>query len=130
MKTDKTYLFLCLLLLFTITSWISSCSHKADLSGIPAVCFERDVFPIFLNSCAKPACHDGTGESELVLTDFSSIRNGVVPGAPYSSPLYKSIISTTGENKMPPDQPISIDNRILIRVWIEQGAEQIPCPGK
>ncbi len=130
MKTDKTFLFLCFILFFAIASWVSSCSHKADLSGIPPVCFDRDVFPIFLNSCAKPACHDGSGESELVLTSYSVIRNGVVPGAPYSSSLYKSIIATSGENKMPPDQPLTIDNRILIRVWIEQGAEQIPCPGK
>jgi hypothetical protein len=130
MKTDKVLLFLVLLLLFTVTSWIVSCTHTADLSGLPAVCFDRDVLPVFLNSCAKSGCHDGGGESGLVLNTYSNIMNGVVPGAPNSSSVYKSIVKTTGENKMPPDQPLSTENRILIRIWIEQGAVQTPCPGK
>ncbi len=130
MKTDKVPLFLGLLFLFTVTSWIVSCSHSADLSGLPAVCFDRDLLPVFLNSCAKSGCHDGSGESGLVLNSYSNIMNGVVPGSPNSSSVYKSIVKTTGENKMPPDQPLSTDNRILIRIWIEQGAGQTPCPGK
>jgi hypothetical protein len=130
MKTDKVFLFLSLLLLITVTSWIVSCKHNADLSGLPSVCFDRDVFPIFLNSCAKSGCHDGGGESDLILNSYSGIMDGVVPGAPNSSSVYKSIVKTTGENKMPPDQPLSTDNRILIRIWIEQGAVQTPCPGK
>ncbi|MBG0857912.1 MAG: hypothetical protein IQL11_00305, partial [Bacteroidales bacterium] len=35
---------------------------------------------------------------------------------------------TSGENKMPPDQPLSLENRIIIRLWIEQGAMLTTCP--
>jgi hypothetical protein len=29
---------------------------------------------------------------------------------------------------MPPDKPLSLDNRINIRLWIEQGAMPTVCP--
>jgi hypothetical protein len=29
---------------------------------------------------------------------------------------------------MPPKQPLSLENRTLIRVWIEQGAAETTCP--
>lgn len=127
-KADKTILFLGLVTAVTLFSWIASCTHKADLSEFEEVCFERDVLPVFLNSCAITDCHDGTGESDLVLKNFVQINHAVEPGKPYSSELYKAIIATYGENKMPPDQPLSLENRTKIRLWIEQGAALTICP--
>lgn len=128
MKTDKIVLFLITVFLVTSISWVISCTHKADISGIPEICFERDVLPIFLNNCANKNCHDGSGESELLLNSYTDILRGVVPGYPYSSSIYKSIIKKTGENKMPPLQPLTLENRVKIRLWIEQGAVQSACP--
>ena len=113
MKPDKIHLFLALLIIITIASWITSCSHKADITGLPEVCFERDILPIYINNCAITGCHDGV--------------NTVVPGNPGSSRSYQAIISKWGQNKMPPSQPVSLENRIMIRVWIEQGARQTVC---
>ncbi len=112
----------------TTFSWISSCTHNADINNIPEICFERDVLPVFQNSCAIAGCHDGTGESDLRLTSFVQIKDAVEPGKPYSSEIYKAIISTFGENKMPPGPPLSLENRTLIRLWIEQGAALTICP--
>jgi hypothetical protein len=84
--------------------------------------------PIFLNSCAISGCHDGQGESDLVLNSYLNISHAVVPGYPYQSKVYKSIIANSGEKKMPPDQPLSLENRTLIRIWIEQGAKLTICP--
>ena len=128
MKVDKIFLFWGLVLFFTIITWISSCTHKADLENIPEICFEKDILPIFLNSCAISGCHDGTGESDLRLTGYVPISHAVEPGEPYASEIYKSIIATTGENVMPPGQPLSLEKRIMIRVWIEQGARLTTCP--
>ncbi|MCU0462134.1 MAG: hypothetical protein MUF36_08990 [Bacteroidales bacterium] len=128
MKVDKTLIFLGIVLILTIFSWISSCTHKPDIGNIPEVCFEKDVLQIFQNSCAISGCHDGSGESDLRLTSYVPISHAVEPGKPYSSEVYKAIISTTGENKMPPDQPLSLENRTLIRLWIEQGAALTTCP--
>ena len=127
MKIDKIYLFSGLIFILTSLSWISSCIHQADIGNIPEVCFERDVLPIFQNSCAISGCHNGTGESDLDLSSYVPISHAVEPGKPYSSKIYKSIIATSGENKMPPDQPLSADNRTIIRLWIEQGAGLTTC---
>jgi hypothetical protein len=53
---------------------------------------------------------------------------GIKAGDPNDSEIYKAITKTSGEDKMPPDQPLSADNRTLIRLWIEQGAKETTCP--
>ena len=124
MKPDKIFLSLALLIILTTFSWISSCTHKANIEGIQQVCY-NEVDTIFYNSCWNPQlgdCHDGTGEPE----NFSipaNIINSVVPGNPDASRSYQAIIATRGENRMPPSGPISLDNRTIIRLWIEQGAK-------
>lgn len=127
MKISKIFLSLTLLSIIMIVVWVASCTHQADISGIPEVCFEGDVLPIFKNSCAISGCHDGSGESELILNNYVDISHSVVPGDPFSSPTYKAIIAKTGEGKMPPGQPLSVENRTLIRLWIEQGAALTTC---
>ena len=127
MKADKIYVSLALVLFLTSLSWISSCTHNADISNLPEVCFVRDVLPIYSNNCAIPNCHDGTGENRALNT-YIDIRNSVVPYNPDKSHSYSAIISKWGQNRMPPGQPLSEHNRTLIRVWIEQGANETTCP--
>jgi hypothetical protein len=128
MKPDKIYVSLGLLIFLTIISWITSCTHEGDVTNFPEICFEADILPIFTNSCAISGCHDGNGESDLILNSYLDISHSVIPGYPYKSKVYKAITATTGENKMPPDQPLSLENRTLIRIWIEQGARLTICP--
>jgi len=129
MKPDKIYLSLGLLIILTTVSWITSCTHKADITGIRKVCFTGEVLPIFLNNCAIPGCHSGFGgrESRLALNNYSDIRNSIVPGNPGASRSYQTIIDKMGENMMPPGQPLTLENRTLIRLWIEQGADSTVC---
>jgi hypothetical protein len=127
MKPDKISLSLSFLIILATVSWITSCTHTADLTGLPVVCFERDVLPIYTNSCAMPGCHDGKGESGRALNNYTDIVNTVVPGNPDASSSYQAMISTWGGNLMPPGQPISLDNRTMVRVWIEQGALNTVC---
>lgn len=127
MKPDKIYTSLSSLIILITVSWVTSCTHNADLTGLPEVCFERDVLPIYTNSCAISGCHDGSGEAGNALNSYTNIVNTIVPGDPGASSSYQAITSTWGENKMPPDQPVSIDNRTMIRVWIEQGALNTVC---
>ena len=127
MKIYKISLYLDLISVFSAFFWITSCTHNTVLDNIPELCFDRDVLPIFQNSCAISGCHDGTGESDLVLNSYVPISHAVEPGKPYSSSIYRAIIATSGENKMPPDQALSLDNRTIIRLWIEQGAFLTVC---
>lgn len=128
MKPDKIYLSLALLILLTAFSWFTSCTHVANIANIPEVCFTGDVLPIFINNCAMAGCHDGQGESGLTLTNYAEISSIVTPGNPNASNGYQTIIAKTGQNMMPPNQPLSLNNRTIIRLWIEQGARLTTCP--
>ena len=126
MKPDKITLLLASLTIFTTISWITSCTHKADISGYPDVCFDTEVLPIFANNCAISGCHNGNGEAEP-LTNYAEIIRGITPGNPDKSSLYQAMTDKWGINIMPPSQPVSIDNRTIIRMWIEQGANEVKC---
>lgn len=119
-----------LLLAATIIPFFISCNHEPEgLDLMDSVCFESQVLPIFQTSCAISGCHDAPGnESGYVFTDYQHIMEAVTPGDPMSSPAYTSLISGSGEEGiMPPGQPLSKQNRTLIRVWIEQGALDENC---
>jgi hypothetical protein len=128
MKPDKIYLSLILLITITIFSWISSCTHVADISNFPEVCFERDVLPIFASNCAISGCHSGGGggDSHMAFDNYNDIISTVVPYNPDASQSYQAIIAKWG-NGMPPSQPLTQESRTIIRLWIEQGALQTIC---
>ena len=112
-----------------ISSVFLSCKHETEnIYLIDTICFEPQILPIFQTSCALSGCHDGQGESDYIFTDYVHIMEAVTPGDPMNSPAYTSLISASGEEGiMPPDQPLSEQNRTLIRVWIEQGALNESC---
>lgn len=126
MKYAKINPFPVLIFSLATLFWISSCTHNPVIDNIPEVCFERDVLPIFQNNCAISGCHSGTGESHFSLNSYVSIREAVVPGQPNSSRLYTAILGS-GENLMPPGKPLTLGNRTIIRLWIEQGASLTTC---
>jgi hypothetical protein len=111
-----------------IISFSLSCKHDTPgLDLIDTVCFESQVLPIFQSSCALSGCHDVPG-NKYVFTDYDHIMEAVTPGNPMNSDAYTSLISDSGEEGiMPPDQPLSQQNRTLIRIWIEQGAMNTKC---
>ncbi len=114
------------LLLSAMVLPIISCRHEStDLSSFQEICFETEVLPIFKTNCAISGCHDGSGES-FRLQDYSGIMQGITPYKPRESSIYKAI---TAEwlNLMPPDNPLSQEQRTTIRLWIEQGALNSTC---
>jgi hypothetical protein len=128
MKPDKIYFSLALLTILATVTWIMSCSHDAKISDQPVVCFERDIQPIFSSSCMMAGCHDRNGRGGGTFDSYESISRDIVPGNPNKSGIYQMITDTWGFNRMPPNQPLSLENRTLIRVWIEQGAANTLCP--
>jgi hypothetical protein len=127
MKSERSILYLFSSIIITVVITVYSCKHEPDISGMPEVCFSSDVLPIFLNNCTMSGCHTGNGE-ELGLGTYSDIMAGITPGNASSSEIYKTIVSKWG-GRMPPDKPLSIENRMTIRLWIEQGANQTTCGG-
>jgi hypothetical protein len=89
-----------------------------------SVCFESSVLPIFLSSCAKSGCHDANSRREgYVLNSYASIvSRGISPGNANGSKLYK-ILFASGEDRMPPDAPLTQAQKDSIALWINQGAK-------
>lgn len=88
------------------------------------VCFESSVLPIFLSSCARSGCHDAaTHEEGYVLDNYSNIvRKGIKPGDANDSKLYE-VLFKSGDDRMPPDAPLSQAQKDSIAAWINQGAK-------
>jgi hypothetical protein len=104
------------------------CTHETNsLDDIPAVCFDTDILPVFTASCATTSCHDISAAGGLRLETYSGIMEGIVPGNSAESELYQAVTSSRKENRMPPDHPLSTDTRMLLRIWIDQGAEELYC---
>jgi hypothetical protein len=128
MKPDKIYLSLSVIILLAVFSWVTSCTHVANIANIPEICFTSDILPIFSSNCAISGCHDGGGgaDSHMALNSYAEISRRVTPGNPNGSSLYQAIIAKWA-NRMPPNKPLSLENREKIRIWIEQGAPETTC---
>lgn len=113
---------------FAITI-IFSCTHEPDgISDFPEVCFEKEVLPIFQNSCGISGCHDqASAKDGYVFTSYNSIINTIKPGNPSESPAY-TILTAKGDDRMPPEEVLPLQSRQTIRIWIEQGAQNTTCP--
>ena len=88
------------------------------------VCFESSVLPIFLSSCAREGCHDSQTHAEgYVLDTYNNIiKKGIRPGSANESEIYK-VLFESGDDRLPPDAPLSQAQKDSIKVWINQGAK-------
>ncbi len=114
-------------LLAILSFSLLSCQHEADnISRLRSVCFDTEILPLFQSSCATTDCHDVTAQDGYRLDSYEGILKGISSGNPHNSEIYKTIIAV-GDDRMPPDDPLSQEYRMLIRVWIEQGAVNKIC---
>ena len=104
------------------------CRHDGlNVANIEKVCYQRDIEPIFQNSCGTTGCHDNRGRSDYVFTNYASIKKAVTPFDANKSAAYKAITGKGFVQLMPPAGALTQNERILIRVWIDQGALQTTC---
>ncbi len=103
----------------------NSCKHEGiPADQFPEICFQDQILPIFQNSCAS--CHGGThGDAGLDFSNYAGIMKAITPGDADKSKAYKAITSTF--QIMPPNNALPEDKRILIRIWINQGAKETTC---
>lgn len=123
----KTFLFLSFIGGLVV---FSSCTHETTLQPNleETVYFNTQVLPMFQNTCAVSGCHNSaTKKDGYDLSNYASIvSKGIIPGDATKSLIYKTI---TGESKlMPPNNPLPIDQRTLVKLWIDQGAEETIDP--
>ena len=99
---------------------VNSCKHDGiPADQLPQIPFS-EVLPIFTQNCAT--CHGGQGgESRLSFSDYVSIMKSIQAGNSSKSKAYQAITSTF--QLMPPNNPLTISQRTMIRLWIDQGAK-------
>lgn len=107
----------------------NACKHDpVGIDQLDTVCFETQVFPIIQTSCGIAHCHgSGSEAAGFSASSYQSIMRIVNPGNAGASKLYKVITEVNGENMMPPNRPLSKEQRTTIMVWIEQGANYTTC---
>lgn len=137
MKREYVVLLYSLVIGFLILA-IDSCTHDPFIdpdslnNGKPSIpgctdtgeiCFESNVLPIFISYCARAGCHDAvTREEGFVLDSYANIvRKGIKPGNANDSKLYE-VLFESGDDRMPPDAPLTQAQKDSIKVWINQGA--------
>ncbi|MBK7872660.1 MAG: c-type cytochrome [Saprospiraceae bacterium] len=111
--------------------------NSGDTTQVGNVCnpdsiyFAKDVLPILATNCALSGCHDAQTHKEgIALIDYSrTVSTGKVkPYKPSDSKLYKSLFES-GEDRMPPppNASLSVEQKNIIKKWIEQGAQNLSC---
>ncbi len=105
------------------------CRHDGiNVNDIDKVCYEKDIAPIFQSCGAATGCHNQqSSEGGYVFTDYNSVMKAITPFDAQKSIAYKAITGKGFTQLMPPAGALSQKERILIRVWIDQGAENTPC---
>jgi len=119
--TTLVLAFLALPFLFT-----NSCRHDPiGIDQLDTVCFQTQILPMLKTSCG--ICHGPGKEGGFDPNSYSGIMRIVKSGDAANSKLYEVITNSGGEGMMPPNRPLNKDQRTLILVWIEQGAQNTTC---
>lgn len=109
-------------------------SDTTPITGITcssdSVYFTNTIQPLLISSCASPGCHDAISHEEgIVINSYANIMKLVVAGKATESKLYKVIILTEGEDRMPPppNPALTTEQINSVKKWINQGAKNNAC---
>jgi len=100
-------------------------------SGTLWACYDRDIQPILMSSCAVSGCHDATTHKEGI--DFSSYTKtlgAIAKGNPAESKMYKAITSNQSSEDFMPPKPYSALSKAAIDTiysWIKRGGLNEEC---
>lgn len=93
----------------------------------PAPTFERDVAPLFQARCVK--CHGpAKQEGSLDLSTAVGVERGGQSGAAIQAGglIDNKIWARVSTGEMPPDEPLSDEERLILKAWISQSAADWP----
>lgn len=127
---NKIPLLLLIYILFIVgIVFTPSCTHEpVGIEELDTICFESQVFPMLQTSCGMTGCHgNGSAEEGFDVSSYETIMQSVTPGDPRTSTLYRVITDYNGETFMPPDQPLTREQRTIIQLWILQDAKNTTC---
>lgn len=112
-----------LLVVWTILAWLVADRANAVLRATETIDFDRQIAPLLVSRCFE--CHHGdTPQGGLNLARMESVMQGGDSGPsfdtenPESSLFWQRIAS----DEMPPKEPLSADEKELLRRWLQAGA--------
>lgn len=114
-------LVLVALFILPLSFLLNSCKHEGiPADQMPPIKFSEQVLPIFSANCTR--CHGGGQKvgGDTNFSDYNGIIKSITPGNALNSKAYQAITSTF--KLMPPNNPLTANQRTLIRLWIDQGA--------
>lgn len=119
--------FFATLLLATLAGWC--CAAQENSGNAKAIDFHNDIQPLLVRRCGE--CHNKqkrSGKLNLA-TAQGAARGGdngtaIVPGRPDDSLLWQKIAA----DEMPPETPLSHEEKTQLRDWIAAGAPGMPRP--
>jgi hypothetical protein len=129
-----------LLLAVLVTSMVYvACQHKNNVqpstpggndtttnTSDTALCFERDILPIFTSNCAMSGCHDATTRAEgYQFTSYQTIvAKKFVAGNANETELYKKITDSDPKDILPPPPNAALSSAQIAKIydWIQRGA--------
>ncbi len=114
-----------IIILFSTTLSLNSCKHDIDLSTAPTISFKDDIQAIISGNCAMNGCHGDDSQSEFSLTSYSKVMSegDIKAGNAKASKFYEVLLINFGEEKMPPNGPLTDVQIKKVFLWIEQGAK-------
>jgi hypothetical protein len=101
----------------------------ASSPGVPArdppsvaIDFDRQIAPLLIARCLE--CHSGASpDGGLSLVDAEGARKGGETGPAIEAGSSKSLLLARVEaDEMPPEHPLSDDEKALLRAWIDVGS--------
>lgn len=123
--TNKISKIVILLLTISTALTLNSCKHDIDLSTAPTISFKDDIQAIISGNCAMNGCHGNDSQSEFSLTSYNSVMSegDIKAGDAKGSKFYQVLLVNVGEEKMPPEGPLTDIQIKKVFIWIEQGAK-------
>lgn len=100
-------------------------------SGTLWACYDRDIQPILMGSCAVSGCHDAATHKEGIdLSSYAKTLGAISKGNPLESELYHAITATPGTEHFMPPKPYSALSKTAIDTiysWIKRGGLNEEC---
>lgn len=109
MKRFRVYIFFTIPLNF----FLQSCTYDSSDSCTLQRSYQNDIRPLVLNKCAISGCH----VAGFVPGDFTLYQP--LKDKANSGTLKMLVVDI---KTMPPDASISLNQRNMVKCWIEQGA--------
>ena len=100
-----------------------------DTCAAGVISFSEDVLPILVSNCATTGCHDSISHREgLVTTSYQWLMStSNISSRLLNSGFWRSINGSSGEDQMPPGNPLTAAQLSIIQQWLQQGAPNTTC---